>query len=92
MIFQVTGQAAKAGLVAFIEFMAFLSLQLGILNLLPIPVLDGGQLVFLTAEGIKRKPLNVRTRETAQKLGFFFLLFLILIISYNDIIRLFTSR
>jgi regulator of sigma E protease len=92
MIFQVTGQAAKAGISTFIEFMAFLSLQLGVLNLLPIPVLDGGHLVFLAAEGIKRKPLNLRTRETAQKMGFFFLLLLILIISYNDIIRIITSR
>jgi regulator of sigma E protease len=92
MIFQVTGQAAKEGLVTFIQFMAFLSLQLGVLNLLPIPVLDGGHLVFLTAEGIKRKPVNLKTREAAQKLGFFLLLLLILIISYNDIVRLITSK
>lgn len=92
MIFQVTGQVAKAGLVKFLQFMAFLSLQLGVLNLLPIPVLDGGHLAFLTAESIKREPLTVRTRETAQKMGFFFLLLLILIISYNDIIRIITSK
>lgn len=92
MIFQISGQAAKAGLAAFIELMAFLSLQLGILNLLPIPVLDGGHLVFLAAEGIKKKPVNMKIRETAMKLGFFFLLLLILIISYNDIVRLVSSK
>jgi regulator of sigma E protease len=92
MIFQVTGQAAKAGLAQFIAFMAFLSLQLGILNLLPIPVLDGGHLAFLAIEGVTRKPLNVKTRETAQKVGFFLLLLLILVISYNDILRMFPGN
>ncbi len=92
MIFQVSGQAAKAGLNQFLAFMAFLSLQLGILNLLPIPVLDGGHLLFLSIEGITRKPVNVQTRETAQKVGFFLLLLLILVISYNDIARLLPGK
>jgi len=89
MIFQVTGEAARAGLAQFLGFMAFLSLQLGVLNLLPIPVLDGGHLVFLTAEGILRRPLELRTREIAQKVGFFLLITLIIVISYNDIMRIF---
>ncbi|MDF1535543.1 MAG: RIP metalloprotease RseP [bacterium] len=88
MIFQVTGQAAKAGLAEFLAFMAFLSLQLGVLNLLPIPVLDGGHLVFLTAEGLLKRPLDIRTQVVAQKVGFFLLITLIIVISYNDIIRL----
>jgi regulator of sigma E protease len=92
MIFQVTGQAAKAGFAQFIAFMAFLSLQLGVLNLLPIPVLDGGHLVFLTLEGVTRKPVDLKTREVAQKVGFFLLLLLILVISYNDIVRILTGR
>ena len=92
MIFQVTGQAARAGLAEFLAFMAFLSLQLGILNLFPIPVLDGGHLVFLAAEGVTRKPVNVKTREMAQRVGFFLLILLILIISYNDILRLLPGR
>jgi regulator of sigma E protease len=91
MIFQVTGQAAKAGLAEFLAFMAFLSLQLGVLNLLPIPVLDGGHLVFLTAEGLMRRPLDVKTQEIAQKVGFFLLILLIIVISYNDIVRLLSS-
>ncbi|UCG38369.1 MAG: RIP metalloprotease RseP [bacterium] len=92
MIAQVTGEAARAGLAEFMAFMAFLSLQLGILNLLPIPVLDGGHLVFLTAEGVMGRPMNLRTREVAQKVGFFLLLLLILVISYNDVIRLLTGK
>jgi regulator of sigma E protease len=92
MIFQVTGEAARAGLAQFLAFMAFLSLQLGVLNLLPIPVLDGGHLVFLTAEGILRRPLELRTREMAQRIGFFLLITLIIVISYNDIIRIFGGK
>jgi regulator of sigma E protease len=91
MIFQVTGQAARAGLAEFLAFMAFLSLQLGVLNLLPIPVLDGGHLVFLTAEGLMRRPLDVKVQEMAQKVGFFLLILLIIVISYNDILRLISS-
>lgn len=92
MIFQVTGEAARAGLAQFLAFMAFLSLQLGVLNLFPIPVLDGGHLVFLTAEGILRRPLELRTREIAQKVGFLLLILLIIVISYNDILRIFAGR
>ncbi|UCF30083.1 MAG: RIP metalloprotease RseP [bacterium] len=92
MIFQVTGEAARAGLSRFIEFMAFLSLQLGILNLLPIPVLDGGHLFFLGWEGIRGKPLDIRHREIAQRVGFLVLLLLIIVVSYNDILRLLSGR
>lgn len=88
MIFQVTGEAARAGLSEFLAFMAFLSLQLGILNLFPIPVLDGGHLVFLGIEGAAGRPLTPSFRENAQKVGFVLLILLILVISYNDIIRL----
>ena len=92
MIFQVTGEAARAGLAQFLAFMAFLSLQLGVLNLFPIPVLDGGHLVFLAAEGVLRRPLELRTREMAQRVGFFLLILLIVVISYNDILRIFGGR
>ncbi len=92
MICQVTGEVARAGISEFIAFMAFLSLQLGILNLLPIPVLDGGHLLFLGLEGIKGRPLEPRSREMAQRIGFFLLLLLILVVSYNDILRILTGR
>ncbi|MFV2082476.1 MAG: RIP metalloprotease RseP, partial [bacterium] len=92
MIFQVTGEAARTGLAEFIAFMAFLSLQLGILNLFPIPVLDGGHIVFLGIEGIIGRPLEPRYREMAQRVGFLLLILLILIVSYNDIARVLSQR
>ncbi len=92
MIFQVTSEAARTGIAEFIAFMAFLSLQLGILNLFPIPVLDGGHIVFLGIEGIIGRPLEPRYREMAQRVGFLLLILLILIVSYNDIARVLTQR
>lgn len=92
MIFQVTGEAARTGLSEFIAFMAFLSLQLGILNLFPIPVLDGGHIVFLGIEGIIGRPLEPRYREMAQRVGFLLLILLILVVSYNDIARVLSQR
>jgi len=87
LIAKMTGDAARVGLSNLLSFMAFLSLQLGILNLLPIPVLDGGHVVFLTLEAIRKKPINLKIREVAQQVGFFVLLGFILVISYNDIMR-----
>jgi len=87
LIAKMTGDAARVGLSNLLSFIAFLSLQLGILNLLPIPVLDGGHVVFLTLEAIRRKPVNLKVREVAQQVGFFVLLGFILVISYNDIMR-----
>lgn len=87
LIAKMTGDAARVGLSSLISFVAFLSLQLGILNLLPIPVLDGGHVLFLTLEALMRRPLNVKIREAAQQVGFVLLLLFILIISYNDILR-----
>ena len=75
------------GLSSLLSFVAFLSLQLGILNLLPIPVLDGGHVLFLSVEALLRRPVNVKIREAAQQVGFILLLVFILIISYNDIRR-----
>ena len=84
---KMTGDAARVGLSSLISFVAFLSLQLGILNLLPIPVLDGGHVMFLTLESLLRRPINIKIREAAQQVGFILLLVFILIISYNDIRR-----
>ncbi|MBI5197315.1 MAG: RIP metalloprotease RseP [Nitrospirae bacterium] len=89
MIAQLTGEAASSGVADFIGLLAFLSLQLGILNLLPIPVLDGGWLLFLLIEAVKGSPLNRRSMEVAQTVGFAFLITLIVVVSYNDIMRLF---
>lgn len=87
LIAKMTGDAARVGIASLLSFVAFLSLQLGILNLLPIPVLDGGHILFLSAEALLRRPVNVKIREAAQQVGFILLLLFVLIISYNDIRR-----
>lgn len=84
-IAQMAHQSAQMGLIAFFSFVAAISLQLAILNLLPIPVLDGGHLLFYGIEAIKRGPLSVRARETAQQVGLFLLLLLMIFVLYNDI-------
>ncbi|MCL6582783.1 MAG: RIP metalloprotease RseP [bacterium] len=89
MIAQVAGASAKAGIPDFIYFMAFLSLQLGILNLFPIPILDGGHIFFLIIEMIVGKPLSIRKREVAQQIGFGMLILLMVYVFYNDIMRFF---
>lgn len=88
MIAQLTGEAAHSGAADFIALLAFLSLQLGILNLLPIPVLDGGWLLFLVIESIKGSPLNRKTMEVAQTVGFALLITMIVVVSYNDLMRI----
>jgi regulator of sigma E protease len=68
--------------------MGLLSVNLGILNLLPVPVLDGGHLVFLTIEAIRRKPLSEQVMEVSQKVGIALLATLMLFVFYNDIFRI----
>jgi len=89
MIAQVAGASAKSGMTDFLYFMAFLSLQLGILNLFPIPVLDGGHIFFLIIEMIAGKPLSIKKREVAQQIGFGMLILLMVYVFYNDIMRFF---
>jgi len=92
MIAQMSGQAAAAGLSAFIALMATISLSLGMLNLLPIPVLDGGMLLFLAIEAIRKKPLSQRVMEVSQGVGAALLITLIAVVSYNDVMRLFFTK
>jgi regulator of sigma E protease len=87
-IAQASGAAAESGLATFIGLMAFMSLQLGLLNLLPIPVLDGGHLVFFVIEWIMRRPLSVEKREMAQQIGLILLVTLMVLVSINDVRRL----
>ncbi len=87
-IAQAAGQTAQQGISALLFFTALLSVNLAILNLLPIPVLDGGHLLFLAIEKIRRRPLTVKQRTVMQQVGMGFLLVLILFITYNDIFRL----
>jgi regulator of sigma E protease len=92
MIAQMSGQAASAGLSAFIALMATISLSLGMLNLLPIPVLDGGLLLFLVIEALRRKPLSRKVMEVSQAVGAGLLITLIVVVSYNDVMRLFFNK
>jgi regulator of sigma E protease len=87
MIAKTAGEQAETGLVYFLSFMALLSINLGLLNLLPIPILDGGHLVFYLWELIVGKPLNLKTREVAQQIGLALLLGLMVLAFYNDIAR-----
>jgi len=86
-IAQGAGNAARAGVGAFLTFMVFISVQLGVLNLLPIPVLDGGHLVIIGAETVIGRRLPDRWVELAQWLGLIFLLGLMLYVTRNDIMR-----
>jgi regulator of sigma E protease len=87
MIAQLAGQQAKAGVINLIFFIALLSVNLGIINLLPIPVLDGGHLMFFFIEAVSRKPVNLKIREVAQQVGVFVLILLMIFVFYNDIAR-----
>jgi len=81
------GQAAQLGLVAFFAFMATISVNLAVLNLLPIPVLDGGQMVFLLGEAFLRRPLSIKLRERLTMVGLILLLLLMILANSNDIRR-----
>ena len=70
---------------------ALLSINLAIINFLPIPVLDGGHLLFFMVEAVTRRPVNTRTREVAQQAGIFILIMLMIFVFYNDITRIFSS-
>ncbi len=87
-IAQYAGYTAAAGGVAFLSFLAIVSISLGILNLLPIPVLDGGQIAFQLAEAVKGSPLSQRAEIVGQQIGLFLLLMLMSFAFYNDIARL----
>jgi regulator of sigma E protease len=91
MIGQLTGEIARENLSYLLPFMAVISVNLAILNLLPVPVLDGGMILFLLIEIAIRKPISIRKREMAQKIGFFLLVLLMAIVFYNDLLRIITK-
>lgn len=92
MIVKLAGEQASAGVSNFLAFMALLSVNLGILNLLPVPVLDGGHLIFYFWEFITKRPVNQKVREYAQQIGIALLLGLMVLAFYNDIIRYFVGQ
>jgi regulator of sigma E protease len=89
LIAQLAGQQAQEGVGSFLAFLAVLSINLGVLNLLPVPVLDGGHLFFFAVEAIIGRPVSLRYREKAQQVGIFLLLLLMIFAFANDIFRLF---
>jgi len=91
MIGQLTGDIARENIGYLVPFMAVISINLALLNLLPVPVLDGGMILFLLIELIIRKPISIKKREMAQKIGIFVLLVLMAFVFYNDLARIFTK-
>jgi len=89
MIAKLTGEQAKKGIVDLALLTALISINLGIINLFPIPVLDGGHLLFLGLEAVLRRPVSLRKMEIAQQIGLIFLILLMIFAFHNDIIRYF---
>ncbi len=92
MIFDIAKKSAESGVMDFLLFMALISINLGILNLLPVPVLDGGHLLFFAIERIRGKPLSERTILISQRIGIIILITLMIIAFKNDIMRMFFNR
>lgn len=89
LIGQMAGEVAQRGLLELLTFTALLSINLAILNLLPVPVLDGGHLLFAVIEWLRGKPVSLRKRELAQQVGIVLLVALMIFATYNDLFRLF---
>ncbi len=88
LIVDAAAKAASVGLVTYFNFIAIISINLAVLNLLPVPVLDGGHLMFLSIEAIRRRPLSEKVMAIANKVGLTLLLMLIAFVFYNDITRI----
>lgn len=92
LIAQLAGEQASAGMTSFILFTAIISINLGIINLLPIPILDGGHLFFFLIEAIRGRPLSIKMREIAQQIGLFIIIALMIFAFYNDIMRFLSGK
>jgi len=88
LVGQLSGRIARLGLEPFLSFMALFSMNLAILNLLPIPVLDGGHLVFLAIEGVRRKPVSEEQRQRWTQFGFWVLVAIMVLALGNDVLRI----
>lgn len=88
LIAQIAGEQARQGVQSFVYFLGLLSVNLGILNLFPIPILDGGHVVFFAIEGLRRRPLSPQARLLAQQVGLAIILMLTALVFYNDIARI----
>lgn len=88
-IFTIVGETAKSGIVNLLYLTGYISLNVGFMNLLPIPAFDGGRLLFLIIEKIRRKPVSQKVENTIHAVGFIFLMILMVVITFNDILRFF---
>jgi regulator of sigma E protease len=86
-IFEVAGTAAREGALDYLKLMAFISINLGLINLLPVPLLDGGHLLFVMYEAVVRRPVNTRLREYAHIAGLVILVAIMILAFKNDIER-----
>lgn len=89
LVAEMAGEQAQSGLLSFLFFLALFSVNLGVLNLLPIPVMDGGHLLMYIVEGIKGKPVGEKFQEVLNKIGFAILAALMVLVFYNDGLRIF---
>jgi len=89
LIAQMAGEQARQGFLALLLFSGILSVNLAVINLLPVPMLDGGHLVFYGIEALRGRPLSPRTQERIQKVGLALLIALMILVFYNDLARLF---
>lgn len=87
LIAKVSGAAAETGIAQLLQFTCFISINLAVINLFPIPMLDGGHVLYLGIEAIKRKPLSQRSLEISQRIGLTLLIFIMFLAIYNDISR-----
>ena len=83
----ITGQVARMGFIYILQFAALLSLNLAIINFLPLPALDGGRALFLCIEKIRGKPVNQKFEAMMHNIGFIFLLLLVLVVTYRDVFK-----
>ena len=90
LIAQLAGEQARRGLLSLVLFTAILSINLGVINLFPIPILDGGHFLFLGLEAVLRKPISIKKMEIAQQIGLILIILLMLFAFYNDLIRIFS--
>ncbi|MGB6470599.1 MAG: site-2 protease family protein, partial [Candidatus Acidiferrales bacterium] len=91
-IMQMSGQAAKRGSMDLLSLMAFISVNLGLLNLLPIPILDGGHVLMLAIEGLRRRDLSIAVKERFVQVGLVFILAVFVFVMYSDILRIIQSH
>lgn len=88
-IYSVVGQQSKAGIASILYLMAFLSINVGFINLIPLPAFDGGHILFIIIEKIKGSPVNPETENKIHTIGLFLLMLLMIFITFNDILKLF---